>query len=154
MAIALFMGVTQIDAAGIHRAAVRSDLDGIKQELNNGVSIDSVGNYGDTALNLAALNGRTEIVNYLLTNGAKVNIANRGGRTALMMAASNGHKEIVNALLPHLQVDDVLARDKKGENALDQAKCEDIKQSIQNHIDNEAFKPRGMRTKSAAKTAS
>jgi ankyrin repeat protein len=153
MALALFVGVTQVDAARIHDAAIEGDLAAVEQQLRNGVDVNLVSEYGCTALIWAAWNGRIEIVNALLAHGADVNLANTYGYTALMYAAKNGHAPVVEALLPHLQVDDVLATNKDGQTALDLAQTDEIKQLIQTHIENKEFEQRGMKTKSARNVA-
>ncbi|XP_044735383.1 ankyrin repeat domain-containing protein 50 isoform X2 [Chrysoperla carnea] len=57
--------------------------------------------HGQTALNVAASHGHTEVVQILLTAGADVNHADADGWTALRAAAWGGHVEVVEALLKH-----------------------------------------------------
>ncbi len=74
--------------------------------------------YGDTALIVAARNGRTGIVKELLqVKGIEVNARREHGKTALMHAAKNGKIEMVKNLLNAQGIDlDVV--DKYGKSAL------------------------------------
>jgi ankyrin repeat protein len=57
-----------------------------------GVSLAERNNAGDTALLLAALNGKTETVRWLLSQpGVSLAERDNNGNTALLYAASNGH---------------------------------------------------------------
>jgi len=74
--------------------------------------------YGDTALIVAARNGRTGIVKELLqVKGIEVNARREQGKTALIHAAKNGKIEMVKNLLdvPGIDLDVV---DKYGKSAL------------------------------------
>ncbi len=74
--------------------------------------------YGDTALIVAARNGRTGIVKELLqVKGIEVNARREHGKTALMHAAKNGKIEMVKNLLnvPGIDLDVI---DKYGKSAL------------------------------------
>ena len=53
----------------------------------------------NTALILAAQNGRPMVVDALLASGADVNAANNNGDTPLILASLNGHGGVVDALL-------------------------------------------------------
>ena len=55
--------------------------------LDAGANVDAANKHGDTALILAACNGRMEIVRLLLDAGANVDAANTKGGTALTLAA-------------------------------------------------------------------
>ncbi|KAJ8305425.1 hypothetical protein KUTeg_015970 [Tegillarca granosa] len=54
---------------------------------------------GQTALMLAASQGRTEMVQMLLECGASVNTQDNEGSTAMMCACEHGHTDIVKLLL-------------------------------------------------------
>lgn len=55
--------------------------------------------YGWPPLVYAAFNGHAEIVAYLLKRGADIDARSEGGATALYVAARNGHLEVVKLLL-------------------------------------------------------
>jgi hypothetical protein len=72
--------------------------DTISTLLEYGINIDA-DNKGWTALQLAALNGHTDIVAILLNKGANSSVANRDGQTALDIARAEGHERIVAFIL-------------------------------------------------------
>ncbi len=76
-------------------------------------AVDAKNRFGDTALMVASLNGRIEIVRKLRAAGAEVN---RPGWTPLIYAATGGHAEIVRFLLA--QGADVNAVSPSGASAL------------------------------------
>ena len=53
---------------------------------------------GRTALMMASLGGRAEVVRLLIAAGAEVNIRDIYGFTALTMASEKNHAEVVNIL--------------------------------------------------------
>ena len=56
---------------------------------------------GETALSIAATNGREKLVEMALRHGAEVNQQTTLGKTALMAAAGNGYENAVDALIRH-----------------------------------------------------
>lgn len=80
---------TLLTALARHVVRSGSIKDIINQLLSKGVKINSRAKGGDTALMLAAANGRIDIVKNLLEKGADVNAQNDMGKTALMYAATN-----------------------------------------------------------------
>jgi len=83
-------------------AAEAGDLEVVRSllsEARSDIDVNSVNQWGNTALIEAANHGDTEIVRLLLTNGARLDSASQGGSTALMCAALKGHREIVSLLL-------------------------------------------------------
>ena len=55
-------------------------------------------NEGYTALMLASVNGRIEVLRLLLDAGADKNMADNDGDTAAMLASLRGHVDIVSLL--------------------------------------------------------
>ena len=83
----------------LRNAAAAGDADAVLAALKAGAGVNARGEYGDTALNLAAENGHDGVVSVLL--GAGADIENLGGadKTPLMNAAFAGHVGIVRRLL-------------------------------------------------------
>lgn len=63
------------------------------------VDIDEQGEFGETALMEAAVNGREKSVRLLLQKGANPNVQNKDGETALMWAAAYDEIRIIDVLL-------------------------------------------------------
>ena len=63
--------------------------------------LDVPDNAGNTPLQIAALEGYSDIVRLLLENGCDVNIKNIDKDTPLIDAVENGHVEVVRLLLEH-----------------------------------------------------
>jgi ankyrin repeat protein len=100
MGSALAMDVKKNDLnAQLLSAATRRDTQQVKQLISDGADVNAQSQYGDTALILAAANGRKEICCLLLANRAHVNARNRYGDTALILAAATGRKEIWKLLI-------------------------------------------------------
>ncbi|WP_313432483.1 ankyrin repeat domain-containing protein, partial [Pseudomonas sp.] len=77
----------QLPIAG---AAFKGDLAMIRLLLESGVPVDAAAQDGRTALMLAAMFNRTEIVDYLLAQGADPAHQDARGATALMAAQTMG----------------------------------------------------------------
>lgn len=82
----------------LHRAATAT-LDAVRALLNKGANVNAQSIMGETALMLAARNGRLSIVNALLDTDAALEITNRDGKTALHIAAAWGATDAVRALV-------------------------------------------------------
>jgi ankyrin repeat protein len=88
-------------------AAVRLDLDGIKEALKEGADINTVSEHGQTPLFFAIKNTPVdlaeesrviEVIRFLIDRGADVHIANIHGRTSMYEAADLGRLAIVRIL--------------------------------------------------------
>jgi len=77
---------------------------------------------GITPISMAALNGKTEAIDFLLGKGANINAKSRDGGTALHGAAFLGHIKTVNLLLS--KGADPNIRNNKGETPLDSSSSE------------------------------
>jgi ankyrin repeat protein len=61
--------------------------------------VEAKNNFGQTALMLAAREGRTQQLDALIKNGAKVNAKDEDGWSPLMLAAFNGQSQCVKSLV-------------------------------------------------------
>jgi ankyrin repeat protein len=86
-------------ADSLRKAAADGDAEAVLAALAAGAPVNDRGEYGDTALNIAAEHGQDGVVAVLL--GAGADIENLGGadKTPLMNAAFAGHIPIVRSLL-------------------------------------------------------
>jgi ankyrin repeat protein len=80
--------------AAVHRGSV----DELQQLLTGGADIDARDRHGQTALMLAAADGRAAVVAWLAARGAALNTTAKYGLSALMLAVVRGHAEVVRAL--------------------------------------------------------
>ncbi len=79
---------------------VQEQVDLARELLRRGVPIDAIGSANRiSALMLAALQGRTELVRFLIGQGADVNLREVRGQTALGMAQKRNHAAVVDLLL-------------------------------------------------------
>ncbi len=81
------------------QASRDGNADALEQALDLGADVNARGQFGDSALNLAAENGHSSIAVRLLDAGA--DMENKGGadHTPLMQAAFGGHVEVVQMLI-------------------------------------------------------
>ncbi|MCP4696239.1 MAG: PQQ-binding-like beta-propeller repeat protein [Gammaproteobacteria bacterium] len=82
-------------------AAAAGDLTTVKEQLAQGLEVDSADKNGITPLLAASLRGRETMVAYLLKKGATVDQASKKGVTPLSMATFSGSLEVVRRLLDH-----------------------------------------------------
>jgi ankyrin repeat protein len=66
--------------------------------VSAGAEVDSVDNYGKSALMWAALTGASNAVAALIEGGADLDLASHNGDTATILASRFGHSAIVSAL--------------------------------------------------------
>lgn len=97
------------------RAIVQDKPSDVKTLLDQGEPLDAKQN-GQTALHIAAMNGKVDVLTVLIARGANVNLQDDNGITPLMLAARDGRVEAVQALIA--QGAKVQIQDKLGENAL------------------------------------
>ena len=75
-------------------SAADGDLASLKEMLLSKISIDSLDYSRQSALQLAALHGRIEVVRFLIHSGADINYTNIWGKTAMDYAEYNGHHSV------------------------------------------------------------
>ncbi|KAL2424678.1 hypothetical protein ABEF91_001090 [Exophiala dermatitidis] len=86
----------------LSRACNNNDLATVKIKLaERPEDLNQADNAGNTPLQIAALEGFTDIVKFLLENKCEVNTRNIDKETPLIDAVENGHVEVVRLLLQH-----------------------------------------------------
>ena len=88
----------------IHRSVDRDDLQGVRKEVEAGTSLEATDYRNRTPLQLAAEQGRMEIVRYLVEAGAEVDATTdvrTGEVTPLRYAITNNDIEMVLYLIEH-----------------------------------------------------
>ena len=80
------------------RAAIRGDVERVRQLLQSGVDVDARDRYGQTALMLAAHHGHREMVETLIESAADLNVTAKYNLSALMLAVIAGHAAIAQLL--------------------------------------------------------
>ena len=83
----------------IHEAALKGNIEAVKQHLAAGADVNAKNEDGVTPLDHATLWGHKEIVELLLAKGADLNAKDNDGWTSLHNAAYRGHKQIVELLI-------------------------------------------------------
>jgi ankyrin repeat protein len=106
----------------IHEAALKGNIEAVKQHLAAGADVNAKNEDGVTPLDHATLWGHKEIVELLLAKGADLNAKDNDGWTSLHNAAYRGHKQIVELLIA--EGADVNAKTNDGRTPLDLAEDE------------------------------
>lgn len=83
----------------LHQSSMDGDLKGINKYLNQGVDVNSLDEYGSTALIDAIVNNHIDTVKLLIDKGADINITTSRGMSALMIASIYGYIDIVKLLV-------------------------------------------------------
>ena len=68
------------------------------QLLQANANVHAVNNYGQTALHIAALNGRARVADVLLQANASTTAVDKDGLTPVQRAEQNGHGELAERL--------------------------------------------------------
>lgn len=100
---------------GVANSAMKAAIEDIKQEINNGASVNITPYVGESLLHGAAANGDLDFVTYLVEHGAKINATASNASVPLYGAVSYNHMPIVKYLvekgaLVNSGADDILAR--------------------------------------------
>ena len=82
-------------------AARKGDVSLVESMLQEGVPVDCVNRYDQTALFCVAWNNRTDVIRLLLQKGADVNKRDRFGDTPVHWAAMNNSTEAIAMLIEH-----------------------------------------------------
>ena len=89
-----------VPEAPVADAAMRGELDAVRDLLTRGADVNAAQGDGMTGLHWAARTGHTALVQVLLEADARVDVRTRiGGYQPLHLAAGRGHAEAVQALL-------------------------------------------------------
>ena len=83
----------------IHIAAIKGNVEAVKQHLSAGTDVNTKNKEGATPLHRAAYNGHIEIAELLISKGADVNAKDNAGGAPLHEAAIEGHKEMAALLI-------------------------------------------------------
>jgi uncharacterized protein len=107
----------QLLQSPVEAAVTAGSATDVNAAITEGAAVDERGDLGLTPLQLAALQGKLDVVKVLVNKGANVNARSTfNGETALMKAVMTDHREIVRYLLDHgAQVD---VKDNNGSTAL------------------------------------
>lgn len=87
------------DRGQLLREAASVDIAAVRAVLATGAPVNDRGEYGDTALNIAAEAGKADIVEALIAAGADIENLGGADKTPLMCAAFAGHVPVVRILL-------------------------------------------------------
>ncbi len=79
-------------------ASQRDDVERLGRLLNSGTDINTRDRYGQTALMIAARDGRSRAARFLVANGAALDHTAKYGLSAVMLAVINGHVDTVRIL--------------------------------------------------------
>lgn len=98
-------------------AVYQNDIEVVRLLLQQpAIIVDAENASKDTALMIASIHDRADIVSLLLMSNANINAKNDDGNTALMLAASRGKIDTVKKLLKYA---DVTAKNNLDQTALD-----------------------------------
>jgi ankyrin repeat protein len=108
---------TKAPDISIHEAAIKGNIEAVKQHLAAGTDVNAKDKWENTPLHFAAGNGHKEIVELLIAKGADVNAESENGvagdpisvflvggiirKTPLDVAIMRSHTEIANLLRKH-----------------------------------------------------
>jgi ankyrin repeat protein len=95
------MHSNQYDESNLLEACERGDLMIVSQFLEMGLSANTVGNDGRSALHLAVKSNEAELIRLLLSHGADSCAMDADESTALTQAFLAGNKTMIDILVSH-----------------------------------------------------
>ncbi len=98
--------------SAFHLAAYMGDMGKLEKYLQEGINVNTPGEFNNTALHAASNSGKKNIVEFLISKGALVDAKDAFSMTPLFYAACNNYQDIVDLLLA--EGADVSAKDKRG----------------------------------------
>jgi uncharacterized protein len=114
-------------------AVRRGSVDELERLLASGAAIDARDEHGQTALMLAAREGRAQSAAWLVGHGATLDVTAKYGLSALMLAVVNGHVDVVQTLVragANLELQGTGAPGFAGKTALDLARARDDQEMV------------------------
>ena len=85
----------------VHNVAIFGDISLVERLLQEGVPVDSVDGYDQTALMIAARHNKTDVIRSLLQKGTDINKRNRYCNTPVHWATSGNSTEAIAILIEH-----------------------------------------------------
>ena len=82
----------------IHDAAMKGNIEAVKQHLAAGADVNAKDKDGETPLHKASSSGEKEIIELLIAKGADVNAKDEVGATPLDWAVKNEHTETADLI--------------------------------------------------------
>ena len=109
-------------------AIATDQLDIVKTLVENGISVNAKGKYGDSVLMYALAKERESIAKELMENGADILVSDKEGNTLLHYAVKHNNEQIVRLLID--KGIDIIVPNSKGKLAFHYVNSQDIAKSL------------------------